>query len=112
MNTINLVLDKCVKDIIVLLDTSVSIGKHNFDKKIKPFLKQLESDPDLNVSPLGTQIAILAFSTPDQTKLLLSFDEGYGEKYRDTVKNFRWKTIMGHHTRTDLGFKMAGEVCI
>ena len=112
MNTINLVLDKCVKDIIVLLDTSASIGKYNFENKIIPFLEQLEREPDLNVSPLGTQIAILAFSTPEQTKRLLSFDDGYGEKYRDTVKNFRWSTISGGHTRTDLGFKMAGEVCI
>ena len=112
MNTINLVLDKCAKDILVLLDTSNSIGSNNFEKKIIPFLEQLERDPDLNVSPPGTQIAILAFSSPEQTKLLLSFDDGYGEKYRDTVKKFRWKTISGGHTRTDLGFKMAGEVCI
>lgn len=103
--------DKCVKDIIVLLDTSVSIGPSNFENKIKPFLKQLESDPDLNVSPQGTHIAIVAFSTPLQTKILLSFDEGYGAMYRDTVNNFRWERIKGGNTRTDLGFQKAGEVC-
>ena len=106
-----LVLDKCVKDILVLLDTSLSIGSRNFENKIKPFLKLLESDPDLNVSPYGTHIAILAFSSLDQTKTLLSFDEGYGEKYRNTVDRFRWDRIKGGHTRTDLGFQMAGEVC-
>lgn len=101
----------CVKDILVLLDTSYSIGSSDFNKKIKPFLKLLESDPDLNVSPDGTHIAILAFSSPEQTKELLSFGDGYGEKYRNTVDNFDWDTITGDRTRTDLAFQMAGEVC-
>jgi hypothetical protein len=95
-----------VKDVLVLLDTSYSIGEANFDNKLKPFLKELGHNPDLNVSPQGTHIAILAFSSEEKTGMRLNFHENY----HDTVDGFNWDDIKGDQTRTDIAFQKAGEV--
>ena len=100
-----------MKDVLVLLDTSFSIGRRNFINKIKPFLHQLERNPDLNVSPQGSHIAILTFSSVEQTRTRLFFNQGFGVRYHDTVNGFTWNSIKGGHTRTDLAFQKAGEVC-
>ena len=41
----------CQTDMVLLLDTSYSIEKTNFDRKIKPFLKTLVFSPKLKVGP-------------------------------------------------------------
>ncbi|XP_028401930.1 uncharacterized protein LOC114524907 isoform X1 [Dendronephthya gigantea] len=100
---------KCTIDILVLLDTSFSIGPDNFRKKVKPFLKKFGSIPELNVSPDGTHIAIYAFSSKKMTKLLLPFEKGYGPQYNKTVDRINWERVRGPHTRTDYGFQQVGR---
>ena len=100
-----------MKDVLVLLDTSYSIGHGNFVDKIKPFLKELGRDPNLNVSPQGTHMAILAFSSVEQTKMRLDFHQGYGEQYHNAIDGLRWSVVRGDQTRTDIAFQKAGEVC-
>ncbi|CAB4007900.1 Hypothetical predicted protein [Paramuricea clavata] len=102
--------DKCTKDVLILLDTSYSIGQSNFDNKIKPFLKQLGHSPELNVSPQGTHLAILAFSSVSQTKIRLPFHQGYGTQYLNAIDGFDWDTVSGDRTRTDVAFQKAGEI--
>jgi hypothetical protein len=103
-----------MKDVLVLLDTSYSIGKTNFNDKVKPFLIELGRNTHLNVSPQGTHMAILAFSTEQLTKMKLDFHQGYGEQYINTINGtrFSWNSIRGGQTRTDVAFQKAGEVCI
>ena len=109
---IHSVLDVCVKDVLILLDTSISIGERNFINKIKPFLEELGRNSDLGVSPQGSHIAILTFSSVKQTRIRLSFNQGFGVSYHNTVDGFTWKNIEGGHTRTDVAFQKAGEVCM
>ena len=102
--------DECMKDVLVLLDTSYSIGRVNFVNKIKPFLKELGRDRSLNVSPQGTHMAILAFSSVEQTKMRLPFHQGYGEQYFNAIDGFRWSVFSGDQTRTDIAFQKAGKI--
>lgn len=100
-----------MKDILVVLDTSFSIGKTNFIKKVKPFLKHLSNLPDLNVSPSGTHIAIMTFSSIKQTKLRLHFKESKQKsQFFRKIQAMHWNNVKGGHTRTDLAFQKAGEV--
>lgn len=102
----------CTIDVLVLLDTSYSIGQENFNKKVKPFLKEFGRSPKLNVSRDGTHIAIYAFSSKEKTKLLLPFAKGYGAQYFKTIDDFSWERVRGPHTRTDYGFQQVGrKVC-
>lgn len=50
-------LEECNKDILIVLDTSYSIGKANFNDQVKPFLRDFVSDKTLNVGPDGAQVA-------------------------------------------------------
>lgn len=93
-----------MRDILVLLDTSYSIGLSNFEKKIKPFLKKLGTE--LNVSPNGTHIKVLVFSSETKTKVLLDF----GEDYQTEIDSLQWVSVRGDQTRTEIAFQRAGEV--
>ena len=42
----------------------------------------------------------------------LSFNEGFGVRYHNTINALTWGNIKGGHTRTDIAFRKAGEVCI
>lgn len=65
--------DLCKKDLLILLDASYSIGKSDFDKKIKPFLIKLVNSPKLNVAPDGTQFSLVTFSDDRNTQLRFNF---------------------------------------
>lgn len=47
---------ECKKDILILLDTSKSIGEHDFNDQVKPFLRDFVSDKTLNVGSNGAQV--------------------------------------------------------
>lgn len=63
----------CKKDLLILLDTSYSIGKGDFDKQVKPFLIKLVNSLKLNVAPDGTQLSLVTFSNDQNTRLRFSF---------------------------------------
>ena len=64
---------ECNKDLLIL-DTSNSIG-HDFNKNVKPFLKKLLKNPQLNVGPHGTHVGLILFSSKDKTKIKLDIGE-------------------------------------
>ena len=102
--------DLCKKDILILLDTSISIGESNFNDKVKPFLKNLVQNPQLNVSPQGTQIAMITFSYTSKTKIRLNFgDKTSRSNVVKFIENLNWRTIFGRHTRTGLALQMAKD---
>ena len=73
-------------------------------------MKKLAEDKDLAVGPQGTHIAIVAFSSKEKTMKRLDFT--YGERYSNAVDGMKWNIVAGDQTRTDIGFKEAGEVRI
>ena len=102
---------ECRKDLLLVVDTSTSIGEDDFNKNVKPFLKNLITAPSLNVGPDGTHISLIVFGQPDRTEIKLKFKAK--EKPEELVKeidNLVWKDLEGYHTRTDLGLELAEEV--
>ena len=91
---------------------SASVGRFMFKDKIKPFLYRLFADNTLDVSPNGSNFAIMAFSTPNKTKLLVSFDNGVHQKSLiETVQRLNYRRWYGPQTRTDLALQLANQVC-
>ena len=89
---------------VLLLDTSYSIGKKNFDRKIKPFLKKLVFSPKLKVGPDGTQIAIVTFSNKRNTKILLHFSARTKTEYITFINHvLLWEAVSGDRTMTGTG---------
>ena len=104
---------KCRKDLLLVVDTSYSIGKTSFNKDVKPFLERLVLEPLLNVQEDGTQVGLIIFSAARKTKKLLFFGRMYEpKKLANYIKNLNWADVSGGHTRTDLGLKYANEVMI
>ena len=58
---------KCKKDLVLIVDTSNSIGEHDFNHNVKKFLKNLVTDSRLNVGPDGTEIGLILFSSRERT---------------------------------------------
>ena len=48
--------EECRKDILILLDTSKSIGERDFNNQVKPFLRDFVADKTLNVGQNGAQV--------------------------------------------------------
>ena len=59
MYNILLFTEECKKDILIVLDTSRSIGKDDFNNELKPFLRDFVSDKTLNVGPNGAEVRIV-----------------------------------------------------
>ncbi|XP_046864510.1 uncharacterized protein LOC124458761 isoform X3 [Xenia sp. Carnegie-2017] len=97
-------LEKCKKDMVILLDTSYSIGKHRFNKNVKKFLKNLVSSPKLNVGRDGTQIAIVIFSNKRNTRVVLPFSGRTKAEYKKFIdKKLSWRAVSGGRTMTGTG---------
>ena len=104
--------DKCTKDILVIIDTSGSVGRSMFEDRIKPFLYRLFADNTLDVSPNGSNFAIMVFSTKNKTKLLVSFEKDvYQKSLIEIVQRLDYTEWAGGETRTDLALQMANQVC-
>jgi hypothetical protein len=95
----------------ILWDNSWSVGRGSFQDKVRPFLKNLISSPQLNVGPDGTHIGILTFSTQARTKVLLELGELQSpvalNNYLDSLE---YNQISGDGTRTGMALKIADEV--
>jgi len=100
----------CKKDILILLDTSNSIGASHFDNEVKPFLESLVKSPKLNVGPDGTRLSLMTFSDYQNTKVRLSFGAYTLQDYLDFFKNdLPWASVHGPRTRTGTATKIANE---
>ena len=87
---------------------SDSIGHSKFEDRIKPFLYRLFANNTLDVSPNGSNIAIMVFSTKNKTKLLVSFDNGLHQKSLiERVQRLDYTEWAGRETRTDLALQLA-----
>ncbi|XP_046839250.1 uncharacterized protein LOC124433514 [Xenia sp. Carnegie-2017] len=97
-------LEKCKKDMVILLDTSYSIGKYRFNKNVKKFLKNLVSSPKLNVGRDGTQLAIVIFSNKRNTRVVLPFSGRTKAEYKKFINNnLSWRAVSGGRTMTGTG---------
>ena len=106
-----LCLAKCKKDLLLVVDTSYSIGETSFKQDVKPFLERLVLDPLLNVGEEGTQVSLIIFSEAHKTKKLLNFGKIYDAgELAQFMKGLDWSKVSGGHTRTDVGLKYANEV--
>ncbi len=102
--------DVCKKDILILLDTSSSIGSGRYDADVVPFLKSLINSPKLNVGPDGTRLALVTFNDEDNTKLRFSFGANTTQKYLDYVDNdLIWSKVVGYRTLTGTAMKIADQ---
>ena len=96
---------------VLVVDTSFSIGRRDFDENVKPFLKNLVTDPLLNVGKSGTHVGLILFSSDDQTKTKLDLGEiKDANKLGRYIDNLNWEDVKGGHTRTDLGLQLANQV--
>ena len=102
----------CKKDILILLDTSYSIGQATFEKQVKPFLIDLVNSQKLNVAPDGTRLALIIFSNEKNTRKMFDFG------MLDTIKDYEdyinlkllWRVVSGDLTFTGSGLILANEV--
>ncbi len=103
----------CRKDILIMWDNSASIGFNHFLNILK-FLKELIKK--LNVSPDGTHLGFLTFSSEGKTKKLL--DVG---KIQDPTRLSDWLddfispyvfVLQGDYTYTGKAFEIANEVSV
>lgn len=104
--------ERCIKDILILLDTSYSIGPYMFNGNFIPFLLGLVEHPRLKVSSDGSHISIITFSSSSKTGVRLSFNQADNKaEIRKIIQNFNYSEIAGDRTRTDLALKLANKVC-
>ncbi|XP_046855293.1 uncharacterized protein LOC124448328 isoform X1 [Xenia sp. Carnegie-2017] len=92
---------KCIKDLVILVDASRSIGGPTFNLKVKAFLRNLISNPQLNVGPDGTRIAFVIFRDKDYTEYLLKFDARTQKEYKTFInKELIYSDAFGGQTYT------------
>ena len=106
--------DVCKKDILILLDTSNSIGQHHYDTDVIPFLKSLVTSPKMNVAPDGTRLSLITFSNSQNTKRRLQFGAKTVQEYLNFFDTkLQWNNVHGDRTKTGDATKIADEtVCI
>ena len=98
---------------MLIVDTSSSIGKINFETKVQPFLKRFVSHPKLNVNRDGTQIGTIRFSTLERTEIILKFNKEYNaSKIAKMIGDLQWDDVVGSKTGTETALKMADEQVI
>ena len=76
-------------------------------------MKNLVKNSKLNVSPTGTQIAIMIFSKTDRTKLLVNFGDKPTQTDIETYMSsgdFTWNKLSGDRTRTGLALHKINRV--
>ena len=102
---------ECKKDLLLIVDTSYSIGQSDFEAKIKPFLKNLVKDPQLNVGPEGTHVGLILFSSEQKTRSKLRIGEiEDADQLAGYMNNLRYTKISGDRTRTELALDLAKQV--
>ena len=101
----------CKKDLLIVLDTSYSIGQGIFDSKVKPFLINLVKSPKLNVGPQGTHLALIIFSNAKNTRLLFDFGKKMTTKELEDyiIDELVWNKVSGDFTMTGTALKIASE---
>ena len=96
---------------VLVVDTSFSVGKKDFNNNVIPFLRNLVTDPLLNVWESGTHVGLILFSSEERTKTKLDLGKiKDANKLEQYIDNLKWEDVSGRYTRTDLGLKLANEV--
>ena len=99
---------ECRRDLILILDTSYSIGTHDFNENIKPFLKNLVTSRQLDVSLSGTHVGLIFFSSAEKTKVELEVGQiTNASELAGYLNNLTYSTISGDRSRTELALHMA-----
>ncbi len=103
---------ECKKDLLLIVDTSYSVGKNDFEK-VKKFLINLVTDSRLNVGPAGTQVGLILFSSERRTRVKLQFgDKKDAQDLRRYINGLQWEKVKGDRTRTEKALKLAKGVRI
>ena len=104
---------ECKKDLLLVIDTSDSIGENNFKEKVQPFLMRFVKNYALNVNKDGTRIAIIRFSTSIRTEIMLKFNKLYNaEDIANKIGDLKWADVHGDETRTEKALGKANEQVI
>ena len=98
---------------LLVVDTSYSIGKSDFDENVIPFLKNLVTSSLLNVGESGTHVGLILFSSKQRTKINLALGQiKDANELEQHIGKLSWTSVSGGHTRTDLALRLANEVRI
>lgn len=104
-------LAECKKDLLLIVDTSYSIGKNDFDTNVKPFLENLVKSAKLNVGADGTHVGLILFSSEEKTTIKLRIGQIKGsDELADYLDRLRYTSISGDGTRTELALNLAKSV--
>ena len=99
---------ECRRDLLLIVDTSYSIAEREFNKSVKPFLKNLVTSPQLDVSLSGTHVGLILFSSAEKTKVELKIGQiTNASELARYLNNLIYPAIAGNQTRTELALKMA-----
>ena len=103
----------CKKDLLLIVDTSHSIGKDHFNNSVKYFLKNLVTDSRLNVGPDGTQIGLILFSSKEKAMVKLTMGQiKDAQELRNYMNSLQWERVKGDHTRTEVALNLAKGVSL
>ena len=108
------IISDCKKDILILWDNSVSVGKYNFRDVVLPFLIKLVNSTQLNVAKNGTHLGFITFSNENRTRTLLNIGTKNKTEAKDLISwlmklNYK-KDLEGNQTYTGKAFKLANDV--
>ena len=99
---------ECRRDLLLIVDTSYSIGEREFNESVKPFLKNLVTCPQLEVCLSGTHVGLILFSSAEKTKVELKMGQiTDASELARYLNNLTYPAISGNRTRTELALKMA-----
>ncbi|XP_028412033.1 uncharacterized protein LOC114534758 [Dendronephthya gigantea] len=101
---------KCIKDVLIIVDTSSSIGFRNSQLCIS-FLRVLVNNLQLNVSPEGSHISIITFSDEKNTQVQLSMKSLNKADVENRIAMLQYRYLIGYHEkRTDAALLKANEI--
>ncbi|XP_028411585.1 uncharacterized protein LOC114534348 isoform X1 [Dendronephthya gigantea] len=101
---------KCIKDILIIVDNTAFLQHINF-MYCKVFLHVLVDNLQLNVSPEGSHISIMAFSDKGYTEVLLSMKSRNKTDLVSRIIGLRHPFWTSHHLkRTDVALLKANEI--
>lgn len=102
---------ECKKDLLLIVDTSYSVGSGDFKDNVKPFLQNLVTDSRLNVGPKGTQIGLILFASKGRTKVKLNIGQMTdAQELGQYMINLKWNEVSGDRTRTELALEKAKRI--